>query len=106
MAGVQTMLDPVLVQPMLDTIARVVGCRAGCFAVHSWHGKQLQLDVLDEDFSGIVPRATLASALCAQVSEATGRAMESAAKCANEGGVVTVFFYVTDGGGLHFEMGV
>ena len=93
-----------LVTPILEVITRVVGCDGGCFTITMRVGEYLYLDLLDDDFSGVVPRAALGVAL-SDMGKALGHTINDRGACPSEGVTLTLQFFQRPGG-IDFQVGV
>lgn len=90
-----------LVQPVLDVIAREVGCKIDCYMVWVEAGPSVQIDVYDADFQGdITPTKikALFTGVGAKVAAQTQLEWDEYNNCPDQGGTLTVNIYATEKG--------
>ena len=94
-----------LVDMLLKAVREVVGCSVDFFSATVEVGEVVHVDVMDRAFSGTVPAAKLAAHICRHLAAQSGLILTEAARCASEGGTVTLRLSLSDDGGLFFEIG-
>jgi hypothetical protein len=86
----QVVLSLALVDPVLQTIARVVGCSTDVVAISLWAGVQLEIDVLDDAFGGQISVPALLKDICVVLASRLDCTVYAASERVNEGGTVGV----------------
>ena len=97
----QSVIGLGLVQPVLDVIARDVGCDVSRYMVWMHTGQSMQIDLHDPEWQGEITKAKIKALLKgvgAAVAALTQLEWDEYNDCPNQGCTLTVNLYATEKG--------